>query len=432
MAVWYADKEFRSGLKRDPQTQLEKWKLDVDLEALRVLWDGSESLASSADQYHPAVRGFLEWQSEFVQLQERLHNEAGNAPIFYRQWRERQIGRFMTQNTPSASKATGHYPFVIELTRGCSVGCGYCALAAPALDGVARFNQGNEELFGSILVVLSEFFGEAAKTGFLYWATEPLDNKDYEKFLYAFYEEFGVTPQTTTAAWGRNVRRTKHLLEQSSRCNGVPNRFSINSLEQLHVCLEKFTAEELMDVLLVPQMPGGTTVQVAAGRGVKADPDAVIGTIACVTGFLINLVDHSVKLISPCTDLKNWPLGYCVYRESSFEDVDELREFLETCEREIMSVSFDDEFIPKIRDDLTKNPNQLSSELVFSTEFGELTFDDELQAAILLSIDGYQSVRQVVRRLMKVYDPAMIYFNFRRLYDAGLFESLPVRTTAHL
>jgi hypothetical protein len=52
---------------------------------------------------------------------------------------------------------------------------------------------------------------------------------------------------------------------------------------------------------------------------------------------------------------------------------------------------------------------------------------------ILRSIGNGQSVHQIVRRLMKGHDPAMIYFNFNQLYAAGVFESVPIPDgNAHL
>jgi radical SAM family RiPP maturation amino acid epimerase len=423
--IWNADEEFRRNLATNYRTHLRKWNLDVDIEALRVLWNDGQFVVPKSDQFHPAIDEFHEWQLNLKRIEQRLKDNANHAPNPYRKWRERQIHRFTTQSTTCLSNAIGHFPYTIEVSRGCSVGCSYCGLAAPALDRVARFDKKNENLFRSILTVLNDFFAESAKTGFLYWATEPLDNKDYEKYLYAFYEQFGVTPQTTTAAWGRNIKRTKQLLAQSKRCNGILNRFSINSLEELSFCLEKFTAEELMDVILVPQNPGSTMQKVAAGRGVEIHTDASIGTIACVTGFLINLVDQHVKLISPCTDLEKWPLGYSIFRESHFNDAGELRGFLKTCEEEIMSVSLDDDLVLNIREDLAIGGEQSPIKLVLSSTFGDLIFDNSIQIEILRSVDGQQTVGDIVQRSMENHDPALIYFYFNRLYDAGLFEDLP-------
>ena len=54
--------------------------------------------------------------------------------------------------------------------------------------------------------------GDAAGRGLCYYATEPLDNPDYECFLVDFHAEFGRVPQTTTAAATRDIERTRRLL----------------------------------------------------------------------------------------------------------------------------------------------------------------------------------------------------------------------------
>ena len=39
-------------------------------------------------------------------------------------------------------------------------------------------------------------------------------------------------------------------------------------------------------------------------------PVAPIGTIECTCGYLVNMVDRTIRLITPCTVSERWPLGY--------------------------------------------------------------------------------------------------------------------------
>ena len=53
-----------------------------------------------------------------------------------------------------------------------------------------------------------------------------------------------------------------------------------------------------------------------------------LGTVACVSGFLVNLPHRTVKLVTPCRACEHWPKGYRVYEEASFSTAREYREIL--------------------------------------------------------------------------------------------------------
>ena len=105
-------------------------------------------------------------------------------------------------------------------------------------------------------------------------------------------------------------------------------------LNQVH---QEFSAEELAFVDLVLQNQEAKKIKANAGRArernlKKGDDDSKFpeqGTIACVSGFLFNMVDRSVKLISPCNANDRWPLGYIVYDEGTFSNANELKILLE-------------------------------------------------------------------------------------------------------
>ena len=52
-------------------------------------------------------------------------------------------------------------------------------------------------------------------------------------------------------------------------------------------------------------------------------------TISCVSGFLVNFVDKTVKLISPWKAEDRWPRGYVVYDEGTFTDATSFLELLD-------------------------------------------------------------------------------------------------------
>src|SRR6185436_13943892 len=143
-------------------------------------------------------------------------------------------------------------PYAIELSSGCSLRCNYCGFDAPRLSAVAKFDEANEKLFREILEELGRFFGKGAECTFLFWATDPFDNPDYERYLLAFHDQFGVVPGTTTALWYRDLDRSRKLIELTREHNEeiIYTRFSINSVRHLELCLKTWSASDLRDVIL--------------------------------------------------------------------------------------------------------------------------------------------------------------------------------------
>jgi len=76
------------------------------------------------------------------------------------------------------------------------------------------------------------------------------------------------------------------------------------------------------------------------------------GTIACVSGFYINLVNRVIKLVSPCYISQRWPLGYRVFDEASFETAEDFNRILLRMIERNMPESPADNLLLKLRDDL--------------------------------------------------------------------------------
>ena len=205
-----------------------------------------------------------------------------------------------------------------------------------------------------MLRVLHGKIGSAARWGFCYWATDPLDNPDYERFANDFADVTGVFPQTTTAQGHKDPERIRKLLAVSEARGCEINRFSVLTEPQLRQIFERCSPGELIKVEIVAQMRDGTVPKAAAGafREVAQNRTKVVaiereklarladavraatnredgrvqvemaqpGTIACVSGFLLNMVKRTIKLISPCRASEQWPLGYIVFEERNFTD----------------------------------------------------------------------------------------------------------------
>ncbi|MFS0519413.1 radical SAM family RiPP maturation amino acid epimerase [Nostoc sp. UIC 10607] len=333
---WQADPNFKQYVLTDPHQALGAYNLDIDCEVIKPLWEpkncGEEALPLLAKR----CREFFHKAS---------HSEASKLAVYsteprYKAWRERQIARGASQMAKSLDEQTVHSPICFELSKGCSVGCWFCSVSAPSLSDIFFYTQENAKLWREVLQLLRDMFGVAARAGFCYWATDPLDNPDYERFLCDFHDILGVFPQTTTTQPLKAPTRTRSLLKLSLEKGCKLNRFSILSLKMLNQIHEEFSSEELAFVGLVLQNKETGFVKANAGRMREYNKqqaeknheeldDSLPGTNACVTGFLFNMVDRSVKLISPCPANNQWPNGYRVYDEGTFANVDDLRILLE-------------------------------------------------------------------------------------------------------
>ncbi len=257
-----------------------------------------------------------------------------------------------------------HTPLAIEITDGCSVGCWFCGVGATKLATSFPYTDANATLWREVVSVLHTRIGNAAKWGFCYWATDPLDNPDYEQLASDFCDIVGMFPQTTTAQAHKDPDRVRKILKLSEARGCRVNRFSVLTISLLRQIYEAFTPDELTNVEIVAQMKGGTVPKANAGafrqlamtqqkvveleqrklatladtsRRLAGDTSsdaggmaqAQPGTIACVSGFLLNMVTRTVKLISPCRATDKWPLGYIVFDERTFTDAAELDRHLE-------------------------------------------------------------------------------------------------------
>lgn len=335
---WHGDKNFREQLLKDPHKTVADYNLRVDPEEIRPLWD--VSLAEKTDrkiELSPLLNKCDELRESFriKNLLDPLFNSFKD--LRFQAWRERQIARAQSQFRQITHQAIAQVPVCFELSKGCSVGCHFCGVSAPRLGDIFLYDENNAKLWNEVLELIKEILGVAASTGFCYWATDPFDNPDYEQFCNDFHKILGVFPQTTTAQALKDINRTKALLKLSEGKGCLCNRFSVLSLNILNQIHAKFTPEELLLVDLALQNPEADTIKADAGRSrerklKKGQEDSELpdqGTIACVTGFLFNMVERSVKLISPCNANERWPLGYIIFDEGTFADANELKILLE-------------------------------------------------------------------------------------------------------
>jgi len=329
---WEGDDAFRALLEQDPEGAARQYGLAADAVALRPVWDDrwDQSLPVA-----PVVERYRAFVKEKLAHRDELRNTSAPRAGNFHAWRLRQMVRTTSQLGPVKAHGIVHPLVAFELSKGCSVGCWFCGISAPKLGDLFPYTDANRGLWRDVCAVWREEVGPAAAQGFLYWATDPMDNPDYEKFCCDFHELCGYFPQTTTALPLRDVERTRRLLKLSEERGCLLNRFSLLTLKILDRVHAEFSAEELAFVELVLQIRKEALSKAVAGRALEKARKTVEGdyetsTIACVSGFLVNMVERSVRLISPCPANERWPLGYRIHGEGTFSDGESFRALLKS------------------------------------------------------------------------------------------------------
>ena len=342
LELWTADSKFRAAAHIDPQQAADDAGLLVNAAELRFLYDTEYNLRMSKIAGWKApliVQQYRAWCVEKILHLEKVRVQYA-VPSHPQQaaWRQRQINRLQGELGQNSAKSIVHAPFALELSDGCSVNCWFCGVSAEKRKTDFAYTKENAALWQGILKTLSDITGTAADCGFCYWATDPLDNPDYEKFCLDFAEICGSFPQTTTAQSQKHFDRVRRLLLLSREHGTAINRFSVLNLRMFHKVLNEFTPEELLHTELVTQNIEATTMQSNSGKARNSkslenkaskvqdlgeDWREVPGTIACVSGFLVNMVTRTVKLITPVPSSDRWPDGYCVYEQGTFNSTEE-------------------------------------------------------------------------------------------------------------
>lgn len=371
-------------------------------------------------------------------LQYRARMREGSMPDEPRMaaWRRRQVNRCVGELGSARAEAIVHAPAAFELAKGCTVGCWFCGVAAPKFDHTWPHTPQTAPLWRETLAVLRDVIGACAQHAFLYWATDPLDNPDYERFLTDFYEVLGRCPQTTTALAQKDIERTRRLLRLVRSMNSTIDRFSIIALNSLHRVHDGLSAEEMLRVECVPQnreaawlyrkSGAGRARQFAHKRQDEMAPPELGSTIACVSGFLFNMIDRSVKLITPCNANDRWPLGYWVLSQGTFGSPGELRELLRSMIADLRSELRVTDVI-RLRPDLRLEPGRDQLH-VRSLEL-RIAFDGQPcldHLAELLSAGSYTAADIAwTRQRVDGVPLAQTFALLSELFDQGLTDEEP-------
>lgn len=429
------------------KSQLGDGHQNIDIDTIEKV---SENIASSLVKDFPLIDLYNKYQ----QLRNSLYvkhtrsiPDRNYGDSRYNAWRKRRINATKSE-LGSYGVNIDHPALAIELAVGCSVGCHFCAFDAQKLTKLFDYEvKENRELFRDVVKSLASFMGPAAASHcMLYWSTEPNDNPHYIDFLKEYESITGYYLCTSTAR--ADKKWVADLIKYYQKFPAPWPRISVISkklMQQLH---RQFTPMEFRDLWMLMQqkdseeyrekVPGGRKKMMAQLeeaedlRKVKNPENAKLnvrqGSIACISGFLINMVEKTVKLISPCYTSDKYPYGYRVFDQQSFKNGEEFNHLLhKMVKRNMVEAPYSDMPLA-FRDDLDYRPQEDGFQLVSPNRYHNFSVNPIWKSIGELISAGNLTYDEVCSALIldKGQNPAMVIASIKHLFDKGFLDEVNI------
>ena len=327
---------------------------------------------------YPEMRLWLSWRHRTERMRLVQKVVASSRPTLspeYTAWRARRVAA--TRNELGwFGWGLDHPCHAVEMAVGCTVQCGFCAFDAGKLETVFDLSRPeNRDLVHGVAAGMANVLGWPAAHGMLYWSTEPHDNPHYVKLLEAWHRMTGAMLCTATARAGEDWVR--ELIDFYSKGPVPWPRISVLSRGIMRRLHRAFTPLEMRDTTLLMQQKDSEVLRgkVPGGRDrmlrqlVDADDlrnvdfenppegfEPPQGSIACVSGLLVNMVNRTVKLVSPCYTTMEYRYGYRVFDETTFDGPSDFEVALKRMVRRSMVIQPYPEMPVRWRDDLKMVP----------------------------------------------------------------------------
>ncbi|MBK6966426.1 MAG: radical SAM family RiPP maturation amino acid epimerase [Bacteroidales bacterium] len=437
---WTCDNDFREKTAADFSYPSAYFNFDLDPDEVGILTDPeyAKAFRQSGSEIPSIVKQYRSFVNEKISHRDRLQT-IGCAPENerLRKWRQRQINRCYIELGKAKSAAIIHSPINFELTKGCSVGCWFCAVASEKLSKVFRYTDDNAKLWNETLQSVKNVLGNSGSFGTCYYATEPLDNPDYEKFITDFGRILGHFPQTTTALAYKYPDRIRTILKLSEENNGFVERFSVLSLPILEKIHNEFSPEELIRVEMLPQTNESNSVFAKAGRAAQHMDSSKVSeegsTIACITGFLINMAEKSIRMVTPCNSSKRWPLGYWTLANEPFTDAQDLEETMNRLIEKFAKPFPEADDLMRFHQDFTYAPATNAIEV--SSVYMRIRIKDLpliSEVGELISQGKFTAGEIAAKLSSSTGEPQEnIFYTINRMFDYGILDEEPDTSIQH-
>lgn len=363
---------------------------------------------------------------EKLKMRDDVRNKGVPSDEHFAKWRDRQIKRSYLHFPKEQVDSIVHISLGYELSSGCSVGCKFCGLNAGPLKKLFRATDENKELWKGIMDAATRVLGPAAGGGMLYYATEPLDNPDYEYFMDDWKTRFGNHCQITTAAATRDIERTHKILSRLDPTGETIFRFSVKSIEEFRTIMNSFTPEELLLVELLPQFeeaPGNVFAK--AGRNVENND--YNGSISCISGLLVNLCDRTIKLLTPVEASEKYPLGQVEVMKMEFSDAEDFEHKLKDIIASMKTILSPKDKL-KMYDYLEYGFEEEETCVIYNNKGNAVRIENAIlkpfmeKACAMLKegIHTRKEIGEAMTALDEKIDPVSIYSIINKLWNSGV------------
>ena len=370
------------GVNFEPEAMAPMWKWPDLLESIPSLVATEETVPDDLQAKlapYPEFLLWFRWRHRYdrsAMIQRLVASCRATDNPAYTAWRGRRVAA-TRHELGTFGWSLDHPCHAVEMAVGCSVGCGFCAFDAGKLETVFDVSQPeNRRLVLGVATGMLNVLGWPAASGMLYWSTEPHDNPHYVELLKLWKSVTGVKLCTATARAGEEWIGDLIDFYSAGKPASWP-RVSVLSRKIMRRLHETFTPLQMRDTTLLMQQKDAEVFRgkVPGGRDrmlrqlVEADDlrnmdfenlpegfEPPQGSIACISGFLVNMVQRTIKLISPCYTTMEYRYGYRVFDETTFDGPEDF----EVALRRIVSRSMVERSYPEMpiqwRDDMKVVP----------------------------------------------------------------------------
>ncbi|MCL2057322.1 MAG: radical SAM family RiPP maturation amino acid epimerase, partial [Oscillospiraceae bacterium] len=185
-----------------------------------------------------------------------------------------------------------------------------------------------------------------------------------------------------------------------------------------------------------PKVTGGRILEEQAGlRSVESfDSDDRIsllsivpqGTIACVSGFNINLATKTIMIFSPCYTSAEWPHGFRVFGTTTYTDEKDFPAAITKLVDRCMFLTPPKDKPLKFRDDMIFRPTDQGFDLATAHQLHHFKGKSKCGPLGELIAEGTYTYEQISAFLLKEHkiNPIIVRAAVQQLFDDGLLDEV--------